>query len=210
VTFATKRDFAEALTKTSLGLPGASAAGSRGPGGSPTPGSPPGSPRLLAARRSTRPRPVGAVVADEEVRRLAHPPPSAQERHLRMRSTTTGKAVGERALRLVLPPAVGLTTVELWLQLANSLGPQPQVELCPPTHILASRRSCWHRIQRRVISFTIKRSTTSAKMKPTSVRRIGHARCPGEEFRSSRARRTLRAATHALVRRTPGRLSYGA
>ena len=119
MTFATKRDFAEALTKTSLGLPGTSAAGSRGPGGSPTPGSPPGSPRLPAARRSTRPRPVGAGVADEEVRRLAHPCPSAHNPLLSRRSTTRGKAAGDSTH---VGPTVGLTNVKLWLEFCSNLG----------------------------------------------------------------------------------------
>jgi hypothetical protein len=41
------------------------------------------------------PGPVGAGVADEEVRRLGHPPPSAHNRLSRHRSTTTGKAAGD-------------------------------------------------------------------------------------------------------------------
>jgi hypothetical protein len=51
-----------------------------------------------------RPRPVGAGVADKEVRRRAHSAPSAQQRHSHVRSTTTGKAVGDQAHKTASRP----------------------------------------------------------------------------------------------------------
>lgn len=53
--------------------------------------------------------PVGAGVADEDIRRLAHPF-LGQERHLRVRSTTTDEEVGDRSYG-TFPPAMGLTIV---------------------------------------------------------------------------------------------------
>jgi hypothetical protein len=58
---------------------------------------------------------IGAGVADEEVRRPAHPSPSAQPRHLTLRSTTTAKAVVDSPHHAGFPPAVGVTNVEQWL-----------------------------------------------------------------------------------------------